>query len=246
MENNPTAPAPAPEAGESVAPNTNTNGGQSGEAAPAITPQVSKKAEIPADQVEAWNRFMENNGGFANAFQKIKDTIANPPAQDEGKPAQPTTNAQVQAQAQAQAPVAPTAPEKPAEGFISPTEIAALQYNRMLSEQYPDLAEYTSKGEYLKEMAQFGMVAVDQNGNLNDKVIRQFLDLKQKTIPPKPTEAPITSTPTAQYTQTEGEISSQEQAREIIGQGNGHPKFAEAQDYLLKQLYPSQNKPTQK
>lgn len=255
-DNTPTAPAPAPQAGESVAPNINSN--QGGENAntgitnttnnPAPTPQVSEKAQIPADQVEAWNRFMENNGGFEKAFKKVKDTIANPQpqaqAQTMGNVPQVVEPQQQQYPQPQQYQGQPFSQPRVQDGYITPTEIAAVQYNRMLSEAYPEIADYVNEGKYVKEAASLGMQVVDQYGNMNDKVIRQFLDLKKAAVPPAPTSAPVTSTPTVDYVHTEGDIISQEVADAIMRQGNNHPRYAEAMKYTQERIFGK--KPEQK
>lgn len=252
-DNTPTAPAPAPQAGESVAPNINSN--QGGENAntgntntndnPAPTPQVSEKAQIPADQVEAWNRFMENNGGFEKAFKKVKDTIANPQSQTQaqtmGNVPETVTNEQQPTQLQAQ-------PAKPAEGYLTANDIAKLQYNKMLSEAYSELDKdgYITKGEFVKEASSLGIQVMDAQGNMNDASIRKFLDLKKATIPPAPTSTPMTTTPTVEYVHSEGDITSQEVADAIMKQGNSHPRYAEAMKFTRERIFGKKPEQTQK
>lgn len=243
----PAAPAPAPEADASVA-STNTN---SNTDAPA--PQVSPKAEIPADQVEAWNRFMENNGGFEKAFQKVKDAIAKPQSAptDSQVPAQPTQPVGPQPTADQNIVTAsPGIPqmEKPAEGYLSANDIAKLQYNKMLSEAYSELDTegYITKGEFVKEATSMGIPVMDQAGNMNDAAIRKFLDLKKATIPPAPTSAPITATPTVTYTTVEGDITTQEQADKIILEGANNPQYQDALKFTRERIFGKVPEPKQK
>lgn len=248
MEDTPTAPAPAPEAGESVAPNTNTNQ-QGDNTNGGEAPQVSPKAEIPTDQVEAWNRFMENNGGFEKAFQKVKDTIANPQPTPQVSAAEPVVVSQTQPTPQpgemGPAQVAPE-PYKPAEGFITSNEYFAKKYNADLAAEYPEIADYVNKGEYLKEATAMGMHLVDQAGNFNDKVIHQFLDMKKAAVAPAPTSTPITTTPTVDYVHQEGDITTQEMADDIMKQGNSHPRYAEAMKFTQERIFGKKPEPKQK
>ncbi len=242
MENDtPAAPAPASEAPASEAPNTNTNQGEvngdGNTTNQSNNSQVSPKAEIPSDQIEAWNKFMEANGGFAKAFQKVKDTISNPQPKAEAQGVS-VPNEAVTPEQTAQPVQAPQPPTK-AEGFISPTEIAALQYNRMMAEAYPELdAKYMAEGQYLKEAAAMGIPAVDGQGNFNDKAIRQFLELKKAAIPPKPASAPITTTPTADFTSIEGEMDSREKAMKVMSQGENHPQYKAAVEFMRNSIFP--------
>lgn len=231
----PAAPSNAPEGDASVA-STNTN---SNTETPA--PQISPKAEIPADQVEAWNKFMENNGGFAEAFKKVKQAIANPqsvapkPEQNQIQQSEPlndNTTQTLQLMVQQQS-------VKPAEGYLSANDIAKLQYNKMLSEAYSELDKegYITKGDFVKEAASMGIPVMDQAGNMNDAAIRKFLDLKKQTLPPAPTSSPVTTTPTVTYTKVEGDQMNREQAEKIMGEGEGNPQYKQAVQFMREAIF---------
>lgn len=227
MDNTPNA---APAQASEATPNTNSN------PAPENTapeqPQ-NPTANIPTEQIEAFNKFVEANGGFDKAFGKMKQTISNPQPQPKEAPQQPTAP---QATVSEPAPVL-TQPVKTEEGFITPTEIAALQYNKMLSEEYPEIAEYVSKGEYIKEATALGVKVVDSQGNMNAKAIRQFLDLKKAAVPPKATSTPITTTPTVEYKTIDGDVGSKEQAQKIMEQGEGHPQYKQAVQFMRESIF---------
>lgn len=237
MENNtPAAPAPALQAPASEAPNTNINQGEtngnSGTTNQSNAPQVSQRAEIPADQVEAWNKFMEANGGFEKAFAKVKDTIANPPKKMEG--------AQV-----TQTQPTPSVPQ--VKGGISTEEFMTQQYFESLSkrEEFAPIADQIRNGEVLKEMKKFG-IRPTINGVFNNEQVTEFLSLYSKTVPASAPSAPITTTPTAQYREVEGEISTQEQADMVMKQGKSHPQYQAAYDFTRKRLFGEKPEPKQK
>lgn len=229
MEDTPNAAAPQ---GTEVTPNTNSNDAPAETQAPA-----APTANIPAEQIEAFNKFVDANGGFDKAFGKMKQTISNPQPQVE----QPAPQIQLQQPQTAQAVQSETQPTtlaKPADGYISPNDIMAIQYNRLLKEAYPELdSAYMDKGEYLKEAAGMGIPVVDAQGNFNDKQIRRFLDLKKDTVPPTPASDPITNIPTVNYINVDGEIDTQEKAVQIMSQGSNHPDYQKAVDFLRNSIY---------
>lgn len=237
MENTPDA-APVVPTSEAT-PNTNSN-----ETAP-VTPelsseQVAKFFGTTAEQVDKFTKFLDSNGKFDKVFEKTKQTISNPQPKEEitqspatSAPTQPTTESNP-------ASAASSAPTQPADGFVTPTEIANLQYNKMLAEQYPELGEdYFKNGEYVKELTSMGVVVVDQNGYMNDKAIRQFLNLKKQTIPPTAPSAPVTSTPLVNYAEVDGSVDSREKAMQVMGQGVGHPQYQEAVKFMRESFFPA-------
>lgn len=231
MENTPAAAAPATEA----TPNINSNITPEVAAAPATEAPVLPTPNIPADQVEAWNKFVGANGGFEKAFSKVKQAISNPqPAPQVVEPQQPTAVSEAAVTSQ---------PFRPAEGYITPNDISALQYSKYLAESFPTIADYVSKGEYLKEATSLGIQVMDQQGNFNDKALRGFLKLKADAVPaPAPSE-PITATPTVTYMNVEGELDSREKAQQIMAQGAGHPQYQAAVNFMRQSLYPSKKAP---
>lgn len=229
MEENPAA-APATGTEE----NLNTN--QEAPAAPT--------ANIPAEQIEAFNKFVAGQGGFDNAFTKWKELVSKPQPKDEEKTAE--TPAQQQ-------PVQPQQPiqQKPAEGFLSANDIMALQYRNMLAgdEKYSKIKDYVNSDGWLKDMRAMGMSPTDAQGNLNDRVIRQFLDLKAQTVPANTPSDPITTTPTVEYVNVGDSVNTVEDAFKVIQQNiqlkamgkPEHPKTKDAKD-KISQYYASRKK----
>lgn len=218
MENNPTAPVEAPvEAPKSEAtPNTT----------PTEAPAVDMHG-FTSEQLAEMEKFFNSNGGF-NA---VKSKISNPqPQVVEQKPLE--TPVQPVAQPVMQQPTV-------AEGYITPAQIASLQYRNMLAgeERYSEIKDYITKGEFIDEMGSMGMSAVDANGNMNDVVIKKFLDLKAQTMRPVATSAPAaTPTPTVEYVNVGEQITSRDDAMRVLGQ-NGHPMHEAAIKYLSEQVF---------
>lgn len=201
-------------------------------AAPA-TP-ATPVANIPADQIEAFNRFVESNGGYEKAFSKLKTAISTPAQKTEpAQPAQPTQPVQSAQPAQ------PQAPARPGEGYLSSSDIVVLQYNNMLAntKEYENIKDYVANGEYITEMTNMGMNAVDAYGNLNNKAIRMFLDLKSKTMPAIAPAEPVSSpAPTVQFANVGEEVTSMEDAMTVLGQ-NGHPLHDSAIKFMRGQIF---------
>lgn len=237
MEESPVAAAPATEASST---NSNPADGQvsAAPAAPAVP-----TANIPADQIEAFNRFVESNGGFEKAFAKLKTDVSTPataPAQT--TPADHNTitpQAMVQQIQQAQA-LQPQ-PSKIPDGFITPEEVLMSQYYGMLADkpEYAPIADKIRSGEIFNEMRKFNIQPM-QNGAINSKQVHDFLDLYVKTAPAAMPSTPVSSTPTADYVQVGDKISSADDAYKILLQnmqlrGSGvaeHPMTQAAKDFI--------------
>lgn len=232
MENTPIAPAepatPAAPVSETTPTNLNT--------APAPTTPV---ANIPADKIEAFNKFIDANGGYDKAFAKLKSDVSTP-AQ-----AQPQPQQQLQPNAVPQKDVeVGNGPFNIPKGFVTPQEVAAEQYFMGLAnkEEYAPIADEIRSGAIFKEMGKFGIQPV-QNGMFNDRQIRNFLDLYSKTKPAVPTTETVTSTPTVDYVNVGEQIRSRDDALKILAQnqklGNGiakHPQTDAAMAFL-KEYY---------
>ena len=227
--------APAAPASEAT-PTTNP----APETAPAAAPQAkaapaAPTADIPADQIEAFNKFVNANGGFEKAFAKLKTDVSTPA---QPQPAQPQQPEQPQ---QPAAPVQPTNAETPV-GYITPEEFRAQQYFQSLSTEpeYANIADKVKSGAVLGEMAKFGIKPM-QNGMINDRQIRDFLNLYAKTVPTQAPSAPVTNTPTVDYVNVGEQVTSRDDAIAIINQNRSlkpgtapHPQTEAAKEYLKK------------
>lgn len=229
MENAPEAAAAAPQAPET-------------EATPTTNPEPAQAPDMhgfTSEQLADIDKFFKANGGF----DAIKSKISNPtPApKEEAKPAE-------QAQpAQPVAPAQPTAPVKQ-EGYLSPTDIAYIQYSRLLAsdKKYEKLSEYIGNGSFIDEMKSLGMSPVDAAGNVNDDRIRKFLDLKVQTIPAEAPSTPSASaTPTVDYVNVGDEIKSRDDALAVVNQA-GHPMHDKAMEFLRDQIFGKAPKPVEK
>lgn len=213
----------------------------SGESAPQTQPAVVDLG-LTADQAKAFKTFIDNNGGFDKSFQKLKTAVT---ARKDTQPAQPTTAPQVEQPTQPAQPAQAeqTQPQpKPAtipEGFLTPQDIMAQQYNSALMsrEEYAGIKDYIANAEYVADMRKMGMTPIDGNGNINDAVIRQFLDLKAKTIPAPQPSTPVTNIPTKTYTEVDGGITTVEQALSVSSQGASHPQYQEAVKFMREAIF---------
>ena len=231
MEENPTAPTEAP-AEASVTPTTNTN-----EPAPApVQPTVD--LGLSAEQMQKFKTFIDNNGGFDGAFSKLKSDISTPKSVQTPEPeAQPAPTSQPQTPAEPQ--------YKMPAGAITQQEFLAQQYFQALSreEKYAPIAKGIENGDYLKEMAAFGINALNQDGSINDRKVRMYLDLKAQTVPATSTstEPNASAAPTVEYYQVEGDkITNMNQAYAILDQDMklrakgqaGHPLISQAEEFI--------------
>ena len=226
MENTPEAPAEAPKAPESEATPINSN--------PAPAPDMHG---FTSDQLAEMQKFFEANGGF----DKIKSRISNPtPASVvEQKPVEPT-------QPVSQPVEKPT--YRPPAGAITQEEFMARQYFDFLSKQekYAPIAKEIAEGDVLKEMASFNISPMDENGNINDQMVRRYLDLKVQTVPAKQSSATpeASAAPTVEYVPVGENITDLNQAYAVIRQDAqlkatgqaGHPSVAKAEEFIKNSL----------
>lgn len=197
----------------------------------AETKPAAPTANIPEANIEEFNKFVSGQGGFDKAFAKWKDMVSNPQKKEE-----PVKQQEPEQKTQEQAPTTPQEKVVP-KGYITPEEYMTEQYFKSLAneEKYSEISEQIRSGEVLKEMAEFG-IKPTQDGMFNDGQIRKFLDLKAQTVPAKQTTAPITNTPTVEWSNYE-KVDSFESAQKIIQEnllhpGMEHPKTAEAKEFL--------------
>lgn len=252
-DNTPAAPVSTSDA----TPNTNSNPTPTTPAvtqtpeAPKITlEQAAEFMGMPPEILKEKMEFEKVNGGPVKSYENFKKYVSDPSTRPNNQPQaqiqqpEPLNDSITQTpQVMAQQPQPQSI--KPAEGFITPNEYFAQKYNEDLAAKYPDIADYIKKGEYLKEATAWGLTLVDQQGNMNAKVINEFLELKAKAAAPAPTSMPLTSTPTVDYVHQEGDIADQKMADEIMAQGNTHPRYAEALKFTKERLW-GETEPKQK
>lgn len=224
--------------GETTPSNTNSTS-----EAPAQT-EASEAPQMPdlglsIEQAQQFKNMLENHGGADKVLEKMKAAITTRKADAPAEPAPAPVVENTTPEPQPQAPVQPV---QPAKGFVTPQEIMAGLYNEKIAStpEYAGIKDDILSGAYLKEMAGMGMTPVDAAGNLNDRVIRQYLDLKAKTVPAPAPSTPMTNTPLKQYTEVEGDITSYEQALAIRKEGSGHPRYADAEQVIKNHFKPSQ------
>lgn len=241
MENTPEAAGSAPAAEQTVATPTPTN-----EQAPAPA-QMPDMHGFTSEDLAGMRTFIDNNGGW----DKIKSRISNPEsvAQPAQAPEAQTQNPTSQQQYQ------PQQPEyKAPEGSITAQEFLAQQYFQGLSRdpKYEGISDQIASGDVLKEMAAFNIQPLNQDGSINDKMVRQYLDLKAQTVPAKGTgsEPNASTAPTVEYYQVQGDkITQMDDAYKILQQdmqlqaaGQGHHPLIQAAEEFIK----TGGKPTEK
>lgn len=238
MDNEPKQQAPQEpvnDAGASVADNsTNTN------PAPAQAPDMHG---FTSEQLADMKKFFDNNGGFdgvkakiSNPEKTVEKPVETPQAQSQ-KTEEPTSHTQEPAQTQA--------PQTP-QGAITAQEFLAKQYFKSLAgeEKYAPIAKGIENGDYLKEMAAFGINALNQDGSINDQKVRMYLDLKAQTVPAKPTESEpnASAAPTVNYTEVgENGFTDINQAYKVLMEP-GNPNMAKAEEFIKNHFNPNAGK----
>lgn len=227
MENTPEAagavPAPQTEA-------TPTNSNQE----PAQAPDMHG---FTSEQLADMQKFFQANGGY----DKVKSRISNP------------TPAPVQEQKPVE-PAQPAEPPKPAyrapAGSITPQEFLAQQYFGALSheEKYASIAKEVESGAVLRDMAAFNIHPMNEDGSINDAMVRRFLDMKAATVAARqPASMPEAgAAPTVDYVPVEGDIRDMQQAMAVLQQDSalraagmaGHPSADAAEKFMRETLNP--------
>lgn len=225
MENAPEAPAAAPAESEAT-PITNPE--------PAQAPKMPDMYGFTSEQLADMRKFYDANGGF----DKVKARISNPEPRVEQPVAQPAPQAQPQ-QPRYEEP----AYRAPA-GSITAQEFLAKQYFGALSqeEKYANISSEIANGDVLKEMASFHIKPLNQDGSINDQMVRRYLDLKAQTVPAKQSGASpeASAAPTVDYIPVGEKIDNINQAYDIIRQDAslksrgmaGHPEVAKAEEFI--------------
>lgn len=224
MENTPSeVPAAAP-AAESVTPTPNIN------PTPAPAPDMHG---FTSEDLAGMRTFIDNNGGW----DRIKSRISNP---EPVQPQMPTSQPQAQP---VEMPQQPT--YTPPQGSITAQEFLAQQYFQGLSAdpKYAGISQQIASGDVLKEMASFNIQPLNQDGSINDTMVRRFLDLKAQTVPAKGTgtEPDMSSAPTVEYVPVaESGVTSMDQAYAVLDQDMklkaqglaGHPAIQSAEEFI--------------
>lgn len=239
MADTPTeAAAPAP-AGETVATPTNTN------TEPAKAPETNSVDlhGFTQEDLAGMRTFIDNNGGW----DKIKSRISNPekPIDKPVENSQPQPQKTEEPTSHTQEPAQTQAPQTP-QGAITAQEFLAKQYFKSLAgeEKYAPIAKGIENGDYLKEMAAFGINALNQDGSINDQKVRMYLDLKAQTVPAKPTESEpnASAAPTVNYTEVgENGFTDINQAYKVLMEP-GNPNMAKAEEFIKNHFNPNAGK----
>lgn len=227
MENTPEAAGAAP-APQTEATPTNSN------PEPAQVPDMHG---FTSEQLADMQKFFQANGGY----DKVKSRISNPtpaPVQEQ-KPVESTQ---------------PVEPPKPAyrapAGSITPQEFLAQQYFGALSheEKYASIAKEVESGAVLRDMAAFNIHPMNEDGSINDAMVRRFLDMKAATVAARqPASMPEASAaPTVDYVPVEGDIRDMQQAMAVLQQDSalraagmaGHPSADAAEKFMRETLNP--------
>ena len=227
MENTPEAAGAAP-APQTEATPTNSN------PEPAQVPDMHG---FTSEQLADMQKFFQANGGY----DKVKSRISNPtpaPVQEQ-KPVEPTQ---------------PVEPPKPAyrapAGSITPQEFLAQQYFGALSheEKYAAIAKEVESGAVLRDMAAFNIHPMNEDGSINDAMVRRFLDMKAATVAARqPASMPEAgAAPTVDYVPVEGDIRDMQQAMAVLQQDSalraagmaGHPSADAAEKFMRETLNP--------
>lgn len=225
MENTPEAAGAAP-APQTEATPTNSN------PEPVQAPDMHG---FTSEQLVDMQKFFQANGGY----DKVKSRISNPtpaPVQEQ-KPVEPTQ---------------PVEPPKPAyrapAGSITPQEFLAQQYFGALSheEKYAAIAKEVESGAVLRDMAAFNIHPMNEDGSINDVMVRRFLDMKAATVAARqPASMPEASAaPTVDYVPVEGSIRDMQQAMAVLQQDSalraagmaGHPSADAAEKFMRETL----------
>lgn len=214
---------------------TPTNSNSQAEATTAVDMHGFTSEEL-ADM----RKFFDANGGYG----KVKSRLSNPtPAT-----AATTTSDSVATVSAAE----PKATEKPAysrpAGSITSEEFLVKQYFGGLAREtkYEPFAEDINNGNILKEMDAFNIRPINEDGSINDGMVRRFLDLKAQTVAARQTATTpeMSAAPTVDYVPVEGDIRDMQQAMAVLQQDSalrragraGHPSAEAAEKYMREQL----------
>jgi len=235
MEDTPVA---APQGTE--APQANINPTPAA-ATPAPAAPATPVANIPADKIEEFNRFIAGNGGFDKAFSKLRSDVSTPAPQPQQMPQQmQQMPQQMQQQMQQQMPQYQQ-PQRLPDGYVTPEEMNIKRFYDDLARDpgYAPIKDELSSGEIFKTLSKYG-IRPAQNGAINVGQVKEFLDMYAKSKAPAiAPSAPVTSTPTVDYVNVGKEITSRDDAMAILRQNMqlggsvaNHPQTEAAKAFL--------------
>lgn len=225
--------------------------------APATTPAPAQPAgpvaNIPADKIEEFNRFVAGNGGFEKAFSKLKSDVSAPQQsalrnmqqmQQQSQQQPQSFQRPMQPQMQPQMPQQHQVYRRPGDGYLTQEEMNIQNYYEKLAADpaFAPIAGDIHSGKIIDEMEKFGIRPADQYGNINDRQVRDFLSLLAKAQPAPQHTAPVSTTPTVEYVNVGQQITSRDDALAVLRQNmslNGaapHPQ-TEAAKAFLKQYF---------
>lgn len=230
-ETTPTAPAEATKAPESVADNsTNTN------TEPAKAPENPDMHGFTSEQLADMKKFFDNNGGFDGVKAKISnpEKPAEKPAEEPEKKEEPTSHTETQPVQQQQKP----------QGRTNDDLMAEYYFEKLSRKpEFAAISKEIANGSVLKEMANLGIQYKYADGSWNNDRINDYLELRAKTVPAKPTdtEPNASAAPTVNYVEVGDKIDTIEQAYKVIMQPN-HPKMQMAEDFIKNYYNPNSGK----
>ena len=202
--------------------------------APAPAQPAVDMHGFTSEQLADMRKFYDANGGY----DKVKSRISNPePARQPGQQFEPRQEQTY---------------HRPVAGSITPQEFLAQQYFGALSreEKYAPIAKEVETGAVLKDMAALNIRPLNDDGTINDTMVRRYLDLKAQTVVAKQTSAApeASAAPTVDYVPFNDQVQDMRQAMAVLQQDSqlrssglaGHPQAAAAEEFMRKTL--NQNK----
>lgn len=219
---------------EVAAPTTPNTEPASAPAEPTAAPDMHG---FTSDELAKIRTFFDNNGGFSGIKEKIsRPSTTTPEAQYQNPTSQP----------QYQQPEPQSQPAyQPPQGSITAQEFLAQQYFQSLSQdpKYETISSQIANGDVLKEMASFNIQPLNQDGSINDVMVRRYLDLKAQTVPAKPTnsEPNESSAPTVTYTPVGENITDINQAYKVLMEP-GNPAISKAEEFIKNHFNPNSGK----
>lgn len=238
MENTPEAAGAAQAPQTEATPNTNI------EQTTSPAPAAPDMHGFTSDQLADMKKFFEANGGF----DKIKAKISNPAPVQPQQPNLDATYAMKKEEGMLKAPQTEQPVYKAPLGSITREEFLAQQYFGTLANdpKYAAIADDVRNGAVLKDMAAFNIRPINQDGSINDTMVRRYLDLKAQTVVAKQTSTTpeASAAPTVEYSPYDEKTMDMKQAMAILQQDSalkshgqaGHPHMKEAEDFMRNLL----------